>query len=65
MAALHRYCPDHSPDRALCGAVATGELVADEDVDATAETLAFCVVCADLNEQACEDACLALREATA
>lgn len=65
-ASLHRYCPDHEPARALCGVDISGlELVADCEVDAAAETMPWCVVCADLSEQACSDACLAYsREAS-
>lgn len=49
--ALHRYCPDHDPTKALCGIPV--DHVADSDIPATAETMPWCVVCADLSEQAC------------
>lgn len=62
-ASLHRYCPDHDPTRALCG-IPIGP-VADSEVAATAEAMPWCVVCFDLSEQACSDACLSTRsEAT-
>jgi len=65
---LHRYCPDHSPDRALCGVDVSGVEEIDPDTfdPDTAELCTWCVVCADLAEIACEDACLgADREAKA
>ena len=65
MSALHRFCAEHGAGKALCGvAVAVAEIVADEDVEAVAETMPWCVVCDALNEAACSDACLALQEAT-
>ncbi len=63
-ALLHRYCPDHTPHKALCGLPLVGaEEVAERDVEA--DPRPECVVCSDLSGMACEDACLALREATA
>lgn len=63
MTALHRYCPDHSPERALCGVYVAGAVeVADEAV--ATDPRPACVVCLDLHQLACEDACLALHEAT-
>ncbi len=66
MTALHRFCADHGAGKSLCGvAVAVAEIVAEEDAEAVAETMPWCVVCSDLNEQACSDACLGgRREAT-
>lgn len=57
---LHRYCPDHTPDRALCGLdlVASGA----EQVDpGKIEERDECLVCADLAPMPCENACRALR----
>lgn len=62
---LHRYCPDHDPDRSLCGISLAGAPDVSGDEDAAAETMPWCVVCFDLGEIACEDACLGARsEAT-
>ncbi len=66
-ALLHRYCPDHSAGKALCGMVldsGVGFTVVDEAVLDAAPGDA-CLVCGDLSPMACEDACLGARsEAT-
>lgn len=62
-ALLHRFCPDHSPERSLCGLDVAGipELT---EAQVAADPRPPCVVCEDLHRLACEDVCLALREAT-
>jgi hypothetical protein len=79
-ALLHRYCPDHSPSTALCGADLAGlvELPdeAREALDsaeepepgsagATARSMPACVVCSDLSPMACIDACIGARSEVA
>jgi hypothetical protein len=55
---LHRYCRDHTPERSLCGISLRWGAA---DPSNAVEAMPVCVVCADLAEAACQDACLAAR----
>lgn len=57
---LHRYCPDHTPSRALCGLPLVGaEEVAERDV--ATDPRSACVVCDAIHGLPCEEACLSLQ----